>query len=96
MPWPLPKSEAPAGKRTFAERHNKSLKGPAAAKAQSIANAVLKDSGDEGKAARIASWRTKDMIRRGRISNAAHDKVMKRHQRTAGLDNDRDVDAATR
>lgn len=39
----------------FASRHNKKLKGARAARAASIANAILKDTGDEGKAIRIAN-----------------------------------------
>jgi uncharacterized protein YdaT len=37
-------------------KHNKKLGKAAAGKAASVANAVLKDSGDEGKAIRIANW----------------------------------------
>lgn len=46
MPW--------TGK-SFA-KHNKGLDKGQAKKAASVANAVLKDSGDEGKAIRIANW----------------------------------------
>jgi uncharacterized protein YdaT len=50
MPWD-------AG--TFKERHNKGLSKPQAAKASKVANAILRDSGDEGKAIRIANWQAK-------------------------------------
>ena len=46
MPWTW---------QEFASRHNKKLKGPRAAKAASIANAILEKTGDEGKAIRIAN-----------------------------------------
>jgi len=46
MPW------TPA---TFKSRHNKGLSKGKASKAASIANAVLKKTGDEGKAIRIAN-----------------------------------------
>lgn len=81
MPW--------SGK-SFGARHNHSLSGAGAAKAVSIANAILKDSGDEGKAIRIANAKVKGMRRRGRISDRVHTKY------SAGLDGARDVDAATR
>ncbi len=80
MPW--------SGK-TFGSRHNHALSGAGAAKAASIANAILRDSGDEGKAIRIANSKVKGMRKRGRISDKAHAK------HSAGLDGDRDVDAAT-
>lgn len=48
MPW-TPK--------TFAKRHNKKLKGRRAAKASKVANAVLKRTGDEGMAIRVANAR---------------------------------------
>lgn len=41
----------------FASRHNHSLSGPAAGKAASIANAILKRTGDEGLAIRTANAR---------------------------------------
>lgn len=47
MPW--------TGK-TFADRHNKSLRGEKAEKAAEIANAILRKDGDEGKAIRIANY----------------------------------------
>jgi hypothetical protein len=80
MPW--------SGK-SFGSRHNHSLSGAGAAKAASIANAILKDSGDEGNAIRIANSKVKGMRKRGRISDKAYGK------RSAGLDGAQDVDAAT-
>lgn len=80
MPW--------TGK-SFGSRHNHSLSGKGAAKAASIANAILRDSGDEGKAIRIADSKVAGMRKRGRISPKAHAK------HSAGLDSDRDVDAST-
>jgi uncharacterized protein YdaT len=71
------------------QKHNHSLSGAGAAKAASIANAILKESGDEGKAIRIANSKVAGMRKRGRISDKAHAK------RSAGLDGARDVDAAT-
>lgn len=79
MPW--------SGK-TFAARHNKSLAGPGAAKAASIANAILKRGGDEGIAIATANKRVGEMRKRGRIS----DKAQQRH---FGMDGAQDVDAAT-
>lgn len=49
--------------RSFA-KHNKSLRGARASKAASIANAVLRETGDEGKAIRIANARAKRMTLR--------------------------------
>ena len=46
MPW--------TGK-TFRSRHNKSLTPEQAGAASRVANAVLRDTGDEGKAIRIAN-----------------------------------------
>jgi hypothetical protein len=100
MPWPI--EGAPKGNRTFAQRHNHSLSGPAAAKAGDIANAVLEDSGDEGKAARIANFQVGRMLRKGTISNAAHDKAKARVKKMPparpknGIDGDHDLDASTR
>lgn len=70
-------------------KHNHSLSGVGASKAASIANAILKDSGDEGKAIRIANSKVKGMRKRGRISDKAHAK------HSAGLDGDRDVPASS-
>lgn len=67
MPWDA---------ETFAGHHNHALKGAAASKAASIANAVLRESGDEGKAIRIANSnpKVKALKRRGLISKKAADK----------------------
>lgn len=46
MPWTA---------RTFSSRHNRSLRGAGAARAARVANAVLRRTGDEGRAIRIAS-----------------------------------------
>jgi hypothetical protein len=54
MPW--------TGK-SFA-KHNKGLGKSGALKAASVANAVLRDSGDEGKAIRIANWNAAGRPRR--------------------------------
>lgn len=80
MPWDA---------RSFAGRHNHSLSGAGASKAASIANAILKDSGDEGKAIRIANSKVKGMRKRGRISDKAHAK------HSAGLDGAQDVPASS-
>ena len=82
MPWP-------SGKQ-FAAKHNHSLKGPAAQKAADIASAVLRKSGDEGKAIRIANAKVGQMRKRGRISDKAHAK------HSVGLDRSPDLDASTR
>lgn len=50
MPW--------TGK-SFKARHNKKLSPKKASKAAAIANAILKDTGDEGKAIRIANAQVK-------------------------------------
>ena len=71
------------------KKHNHPLEGAGAAKAASVANAILRKSGDEGKAIRIANATVNKMRRRGRISNKAHAK------HSAGLDAKQDVDAAT-
>ena len=80
MPW--------SGK-SFGAKHNHSLSGAGAAKAASIANAVLKRSGDEGMAIAVANKKVAGMRKRGRISDKAYTK------HSAGLDGDRDVDGAT-
>lgn len=80
MPW--------SGK-TFAAKHNKSLSGAGAAKAASMANAILKRSGDDGLAIATANKKVGQMRKAGNIS----DKAMSKH--AAGLDSTRDVDAAT-
>ncbi len=56
MPW--------GSGKDFAGKHNKKLHGHAADVAKTVANKVLSESGDEGKAIRIA--------------NAAGDKAMKK------------------
>ncbi len=56
MPWDA---------KNFASRHNKKLKGGAAAKASRVANAILKKTGDEGKAIRIANSIGDRAMRRG-------------------------------
>lgn len=50
MPW--------TGK-TFKTKHNKKLSPKKAGKAAEIANAILKETGDEGKAIRIANYQVK-------------------------------------
>lgn len=50
MPW---------DSRSFAAKHNHALHGEAASKAASIANAILRETGDEGKAIRIANARAR-------------------------------------
>lgn len=62
MPW--------SGK-SFEKKHNHSLSGKSASKAASIANAVLRESGDEGKAIRIANWQVHRMKKAGSISDRA-------------------------
>jgi hypothetical protein len=44
---------------TFKSRHNHGLSGAGSAQAASVANAILRDTGDEGKAIRIANWQAK-------------------------------------
>jgi len=46
MPWD----------ETSIKRHNKKLKGAKAKKTAKVANAILRETGDEGKALRIANW----------------------------------------
>lgn len=96
MPW--------SGK-SFGSRHNHKLSGAGAAKAASIANAVLKRSGDEGMAIAVANKKVAGMRKRGRISDKAHERmesrskerseIARKPKRSAGLDGVRDVDAAT-
>ncbi len=50
MPWDA---------KSFASRHNHALHGERAAKAAAMANAILKRTGDEGKAIRIANARAR-------------------------------------
>lgn len=56
MPW--------TGK-SFASKHNHKLKGASAAKASRVANAILKKTGDEGKAIRIANSIGDKSLRKG-------------------------------
>jgi len=55
MPWDA---------QSFASRHNKKLKGARAAKAASVANAILDKTNDEGKAIRIANAVANGTVRR--------------------------------
>jgi uncharacterized protein YdaT len=80
-------AEIPWSGKSFSSKHNHSFKGAAAGKAASIANAILKRSGDEGMAIATANKRVNMMRKRGRISPKAAAKT--------GLDGQRDVDAAT-
>lgn len=50
MPW---------NAENFKSRHNKKLGIKQASKAASVANAILRDTGDEGKAIKIANWKAK-------------------------------------
>lgn len=54
MPW---------DKSSF-KRHNKGLSEGEADQASHVANAILDDTGDEGKAIRIANWQAKQKRRR--------------------------------
>jgi uncharacterized protein YdaT len=78
MPWDA---------KSFSSKHNHSFKGAAAGKAASIANAVLKRSGDEGMAIAVANKKVNSMRKRGKISP----KAAAKH----GMDAPTDVDAAT-
>lgn len=78
MPWSA---------SSFAGKHNHSLKGAAASKAASIANAILKRGGDEGVAIATANKRVGLMRKAGTISDKA--------ARKTGLDAPQDVDAST-
>lgn len=80
MPW-TPKS--------FASKHNKTLSGAGAAKAASMANAILKRSGDDGLAIATANKKVGQMRKAGKIS----DKAIAKH--APALDSTQDVDAAT-
>lgn len=62
MPW--------SGKE-FASRHNKKLKGAAASKAASMANAMLRSGVDEGIAIATANKRANKLAGRGLISKRA-------------------------
>lgn len=80
MPWDA---------ASFKSRHNHGLSGAGAAKAASMANAILRSGGSEQVAIATANKRVAGMRKRGRISDKAHTK------HSAGLDGDRDVDATT-
>lgn len=54
MPWTA---------RTFKSRHNKTLTAPQASRAARIANGILKNTGDEAKAIRIANYLAKQLIK---------------------------------
>lgn len=86
-PLKAQEAEVPWDAKSFASRHNKSLKGAGAAKAASIANAILRSGGDEGMAIATANKRVGQMRKRGVISDKAAAK--------RGLDAPQDVDAAT-
>ena len=64
--------------KNFAARHNKKLKGPAAAKAAAQANAVLRSGVPEGEAIAIANKHAKKHVaklrERGLITDRAHDR----------------------
>ena len=53
------------------KKHNKGLSEGQADQASHVANAIMEESGDEGKAIRIANWQAKKKRRQGK----------KRHQR---------------
>ena len=55
MPWDA---------KSFRRKHNKRLSAGKARKAARVANAILGESGDEGKAIRIANWMAKKGSRR--------------------------------
>lgn len=55
MPWTA---------KTFKDRHNKKLSAKEAAKAARIANAILEETGDEGKAISIANSKVKGSKRK--------------------------------
>jgi uncharacterized protein YdaT len=50
MPWSA---------ASFKEKHNKSLTKTQAAQASKVANAILRDTGSEESAIRIANWQVK-------------------------------------
>ena len=49
---------------SFRKKHNKKLSEGQADQASHVANAILKETGDEGKAVRIANWQAKKGLRR--------------------------------
>ena len=66
----------------FAARHNKKLKGAGAAKAASIASAIVRGGGDEGVAIatanKYANRHVDKLKKRGLISNRAHERMEQR------------------
>jgi uncharacterized protein YdaT len=66
MPW--------SGK-SFAAKHNHSLSGKSAAKAASIASAIVRGGGDEGMAIATANKRVGHLRKRGMISDKQHAKM---------------------
>ena len=58
MPW-TPKE--------FVSRHNHSLSAAQGAQASKVANAILRETGDDAKAIRIANWQAKRMKRKTSI-----------------------------
>ena len=55
------------------QKHNKGLSEGESAQASKVANAILDETGDEGKAIRIANWQAK----KKRKSHSAHGKTRK-------------------
>lgn len=74
MPW--------SGK-SFAAKHNHSLKGAAASKAASIASAIVREGGDEGVAIatanKYANKHRASLKKQGRMSEGAERRVQSRH-----------------
>jgi uncharacterized protein YdaT len=58
MPW-TPES--------FAKKHNHSLSPAQGSQASKVANAILRETGDDAKAIRIANWQAKRMKRKTSI-----------------------------
>jgi uncharacterized protein YdaT len=63
MPWDA---------KSFAARHNKRLSGDRAGKAARVASAILRETGDEGKAIRIANAQAKKRRTHGLDSMGKH------------------------
>jgi uncharacterized protein YdaT len=57
------------------KKHNKSLSGPAAAKAASIASAIVRGGGDEGVAIATANKRVKNLRKRGLVSDKQAERI---------------------
>lgn len=74
MPW---------NGRSFAQRHNHSLSGAKATKAASIANAILRRSGDDGLAIATANKRAK-LQKRGMISPRAAQRQLTKEENING------------